>query len=382
MSIRPTAATLPVPGPVRLRSGESLPSVDVAYETYGELNDAADNAVLVFHALTGSQHAAGRSREAPPGVERWTDEMQAGWWDAFIRPGGPIDTNELFVVCANVLGGCYGSTGPSSIDPRTGVRYGRSFPEVTFSDMVDVQTRLLDHLGIRRLRAAIGGSVGGFMAMSLATRYPERVDTVIPIASGLGVTELQTLHNFEQIAAIVTDPGFADGDYYGGAGPVDGLRLARMIGHKTFVSLDALAERARSEVRADDGPSGYGLTNNLESYMWHQGSKFVERFDANSYLRIMRAWQTVDLCAEAGVGSFDELFEGTSDQRYMVFSIDSDVCFYPEEQRRLAAAVRAAGMAVRHITVHSEKGHDSFLLEPELFAPHLRDTLLSGWHGR
>jgi homoserine O-acetyltransferase len=217
------------------------------------------------------------------------------------------------------------------------------------------------------------------MGISLATRYPDLVDIVIPIASGLEVTELQTLHNFEQITAIVADPGFHGGDYYASHGPRDGLRLARMIGHKTFVSLDALADRARAEVESDDGPDGYDLTNNLESYMWHQGTRFVDRFDANSYLRIMEAWQTVDLLAEAGVDSFDDLFARGGSQRYMVFSIDSDVCFYPQEQRRLSATLKAAGVRHRHITVHSDKGHDSFLLEPELFAPHLRDTLLNPW---
>jgi homoserine O-acetyltransferase len=368
-----------VEDPVELRSGGRLSSVDVAYETYGTLNGDRDNAVLLFHALTGSQHAAGILDTVPSAGDRWTDEMRVGWWDDFIGPGRALDTDHLFVICANYLGGCYGSTGPSSIDPSTGSPYGSWFPSVSFADMVDAQVRLLGHLGIARLRATIGGSVGGFMAISLATRYPDLVEYVVPVAAGLQVTELQTLHNFEQITAIVTDPHFAGGDYYDGPAPIDGLRLARMIGHKTFVSLDALAERARSEVDADDGPMAYALSNNLESYMWHQGTKFVDRFDANSYLRIMRAWQTFDLLDEAGAGSHDELFAHSRDQRYMVFSIDSDVCFYPQEQRTLAAALKSAGVAHRHITVHSDKGHDSFLLEPELFTPHLRDTLLNPW---
>jgi len=365
--------------PFVLRTGGRLPVVDVAYETHGVLNEAKDNAVLLFHALTGSQHAAGLLEDLPAAGGRWTDEMQVGWWDGFIGPGLALDTDELFVICANYLGGCYGSTGPSSVDPLTGQAYGSTFPSVTFADMVDAQVELVRDFGIERLRAVIGGSVGGFMAISLATRYPELVEFVIPIAAGLVVTELQTLHNFEQITAIVTDPDFAGGDYYGSNPPTDGLRLARMIGHKTFVSLDALAERARSEVDANDGPAAYPLTNNLESYMWHQGEKFVDRFDANSYLRIMQAWQTFDLVAEAGVSSFDELFSGSADQRYMVFSIDSDVCFYPQEQRTMSAVLKASNVPHRHITVHSEKGHDAFLLEPELFAPHLRDTLLNPW---
>jgi homoserine O-acetyltransferase len=365
--------------PVTLRGGGTLGSIDVAYETYGTLDDRRDNAVLLFHALTGSQHASGVTTSVPEAGGRWTDEMHLGWWDDFIGPGKALDTDELFVICANYLGGCYGSTGPASIDPATGEPYGSAFPAVTFADMVDVQVELVRHLGIDRLRAVVGGSVGGFMALSLATRYPDMVEFVIPIASGLRVTELQTLHNFEQITAIAGDPRFDGGDYYDGMPPTDGLALARMIGHKTFVSLDALAERARSEVADDDGPGSYRMTSNLESYMWHQGTKFVERFDANSYLTIMKAWQTFDLLDDAGAASFDELFSRSGEHRYMVFSIDSDVCFYPEEQRLLVDVVKQAGVPVRRITVHSDKGHDSFLLEPELFAPQLRDTLLNPW---
>ena len=365
--------------PFVLRSGASLSTVDVAFETYGELNEERDNAVLVFHALTGSQHAAGFTPSVEAAGSRWTEEAQKGWWDSFIGSGRAIDTDELFVVCANYLGGCYGSTGPASLNPATGKPYGGSFPAVSFADMVDAQIALLDELGIYRLRAAIGASVGGVLAMSLSTRYPDRVEVVIPIAAGLEVTELQILHNFEQIAAIVADPNFRGGDYYDDGPPIDGLRIARMIGHKTFVSLTALAERARSEVALDDGPSGYALANSLESYMWHQGERFIDRFDANSYLRLMQAWQTHDLRAEGGADTFEELFDRSGDQRYMVFSIDSDVCFYPEEQRRISRVLKRVGIEHRHITVHSDKGHDSFLLEPSLFAPHLRDTLLNPW---
>lgn len=363
----------------QLRGGGSLAHVDVAYETYGSLNRAGDNGVLVFHALTGSQHAQGTRPSLEDAGGRWTDEMTQGWWEGFIGPGLGLDTDELFVICANYLGGCYGSTGPASIDPSTGRPYGSTFPAVKYADMVDVQVRLLDHLGVTRLRAAIGGSVGGFMAISLATRYPDMVDIVVPIASGLQVTELQTLHNFEQITAIVTDPAFAGGDYYDAVPPTNGLRLARMIGHKTFVSLDALAERARGDVDSTDGPAHYELSNTLESYMWHQGTKFVSRFDANSYLRILEAWQTVDLVGEAGAEHPADLFANSGDHRFMVFSIDSDVCFYPDEQRALSHVLKGSGVRHRHVTVHSDKGHDSFLVEPELFAPHLRDSLLNPW---
>jgi homoserine O-acetyltransferase len=366
--------------PFWLRSGESLDRVTVAYETYGELSAERDNAILVFHALTGSQHAAGINQAVPVVGDKWTEECQRGWWNDFVGPGRALDTDRFFVVCANYIGSCYGSTGPASIDPATGKPYGGSFPPVTFADMVDSQVRLLEHLGIEKLHAVVGGSTGGLMALSLATRYPDMVDIVIPIAAGVRVTALQKIHNFEQITAIENDPRFDDGDYYEGPAPDDGLMLARMIGHKTFVSLAAMEERARAEVvdRAE-GPGTYRISDALESYMWHQGRKFVARFDANSYLRIMEAWQRFDLAAEAGVEDVADLFVRCKHQHYMVFTIDSDVCFYPEEQSELALLLKEQDVPHRRITVHSDKGHDSFLLEPRLYTPHLVDTLTNPW---
>jgi homoserine O-acetyltransferase len=362
---------------MELRNGYRLAPVTIAYEQYGDLNEDRSNAVLVFHALTGSQHAAGINEEVPGVDGRWTRDIHNGWWDGFIGPGKALDTNKVAVICANYIGSCYGSTGPSTLDPTTGKRYGSTFPRIDLADVVDSQIALLDHLGIDRLHAVTGGSVGGLMALSLATRYPERVEVVIPIAAGLGVTALQRIHNFEQSLAIENDPMFNGGDYYNGPRPDRGLSLARMIGHKTFVSLHAMEERARSEVVDRDETGGYvQITNPLESYMWHQGASFVERFDANSYLHIMELWQTFDLLAQAGVESLDELLRRCRDQRFMVFSIDSDVCFYPDEQEELASALKQAGVPVRRITVHSDRGHDAFLVEPELFAPHLRDSLI------
>lgn len=359
-----------------LHSGEKLAPITIAYEVYGTLNEDRSNAVLVFHALTGSQHAAGVNNEVPDTDGRWTEDVHTGWWDSFIGPGKALDTDDLAVICANYIGSCYGSTGPASINPATGSAYGSAFPRIDLADVVDSQIALLDHLGIDRLHAVIGGSVGGLMALSLATRYPERVDVVIPIAAGLGVTALQRIHNFEQSLAIENDPLFEGGDYYGRPRPDRGLALARMIGHKTFVSLRAMEERARTEVVNRDETGGYvQITNPLESYMWHQGTKFVQRFDANSYLHIMELWQTFDLLAQAGMDDLNELLKRCRGQRFMVFSIDSDVCFYPDEQEELAVALKSAGVQVRRITVHSDRGHDAFLLEPGLFAPHLRDSL-------
>jgi len=362
--------------PFVLDCGAALPEVTLAYETYGELNADASNAILLFHALTGSQHAAGFNPEIPEIGDIWQAENHIGWWDGFVGPGKPVDTEKYFVICANYLGGCYGSTGPASVNPVTGRPYGSTFPNICFADMVDSQLELLNHLGVKKLHAVAAGSTGGVLALSLATRYPDMVDIVIPFASGVRTTALQRIHNYEQINAIQADPNFGGGDYYAGAGPKDGLALARMISHKTFVSLKDLRLRARDEVMdIDDGAGYYDLTHPLESYMRHQGEKFVKRFDANSYLRIMHAWQTYDLVAEAGLEDLSELFTACKHQRYMVFSIDSDVCFYPEEQQEMVRYLELADVPYRWITVHSDKGHDSFLLEPELYAPHLVATL-------
>ncbi len=362
--------------PVALRCGTTLRGVRIAYETYGELNAAKDNAVLLFHAMTGSQHSAGFNPAVEGVGDRWTDECRTGWWDEFIGPGRALDTRRIFVICANYIGGCYGSTGPSTVNPGTGRPFGAAFPRVGIADMVDVQMRLVDHLGIAKLRAVIGASIGGMMALSLATLHPDRVRLVAPIGSGLDVTPLQRILNFEQIFAIESDPAFQGGDYYGGLGPERGLAQARMIAHKTFVSLRDLMERARGEVVADDpAVSWYGIHHPLESYMLHQGRKFVGRFDANTYLRILDAWQRYDLRRDAGVRTWEELFARCGGQRYLIFSIDSDVAFYPEEQEIMTRVLKNAGVEHIRLTVHSEKGHDSFLLEPELYMPHLHYAL-------
>lgn len=364
--------------PFYLQSGEALSPAVLAYETYGKLNAKRNNAVLVFHALSGSQHAAG-SNPSVPGLEgRWTEEVHEGWWDAFIGPGRGLDTDAFFVICANYLGGCYGSTGPSSIDPRTGRPYGPRFPQLTMADIVDSQLALLDHLGIETLHAVVGASLGGLLALSLAARWPERVRTVIPFATGIRTTPLQRLHNLEQICAIEADPAFRGGEYYTGPRPDRGLALARMIGHKTFVSLEAMEERARAEVvRRDDSLAWYQLRSPLESYMLHQGRKFVRRFDANTYLRILDAWNRFDLVREAVASDLVALFHRCRNQDYLIFTIDSDACYFPEEQAYLAEVLKKAGVNATRITVHSDKGHDSFLLEAHLYRPFLRAALQS-----
>ena len=357
--------------PFYLDSGQSFESLTLAYETYGTLNAEADNAILVFHALTGSQHAAGINKSVPAAAPLWNDECILGWWDSFIGPGKALDTNRYFIICANYIGGCYGSTGPRSINPATGKSYGSQFPQITAWDVVHSQLSLLDHFGIHCLHAAIGSSLGGMLAILLATRQPQRVNKVIPIATGLKTTVLHRVYNFEQILAIRNDPKFKGGDYYESGAPKEGLLLARIISHKTFVSLGVMAKRARQEITVEQTDNlFYELSSTVESYMIHQGKKFAERFDANSYLRIMDMWQRFSLDAQQ-----PGLFEKCGHQKYLIFSIDSDVCFYPEEQKEIVQALEAAAMNVKHITVHSDKGHDSFLLEPDLYGPYIQFVL-------
>jgi homoserine O-acetyltransferase len=362
--------------PLQLCCGAHLDHFTLAYERYGEMNADRSNVILLFHAMTGSQHAAGIN-EFVPGLDgRWTDELHEGWWNAFIGPGKAVDTRKFCVICANYLGGCYGSTGPASINPETGSPWGPAFPVLRMRDIVDSQIRLLDHLGISKLHAVVGASVGGFLSHSLATRYPERVRIVISIGSGTETTMLQRIMNFEEITAIESDPNFRGGDYYSASAPENGLALARRIAHKTFISLEALSQRARDEVVSIAPPFGwYAMNSPVESYMLHQGKKFVRRFDANTYLRILDAWQWFDLLAESGASDFSDLFSRCRDQEFLVFSIDSDNAFNPHEQAKLVHCLKAAQVPVMWITVHSDKGHDSFLLEPKLYAPHLVQTL-------
>ncbi len=368
--------------PFAFSCGMSLPGITVAYETYGKLNARKTNAILLFHALSGSQHAAGVTKSVPDTDARWTEDCQTGWWDLFIGPGKAMDTNRYFIICANYLGGCYGSSGPASINPKTGKPYGGKFPAVSSSDVVRSQLAVLDHLGIKQLLAVIGASVGGLLAINLATMFPERVKIVMPIASGPRTTVLARLTLFEQVMAIENDSHFHGGDYYKGEAPEYGLALARMISHKTFVHLDAIERRARTDMNQPDGQlSWYRVKHNVESYMLHQGKKFVKRFDANTYLRICDMWLRYDPLFDAGVADYEQLFARSREagHHYLIFSIDSDFCFYPEEQAELIGYLERAGVSSMHITVHSEKGHDSFLLEPELYTPHLVYTLEGRW---
>ncbi|MFZ9960304.1 MAG: homoserine O-acetyltransferase MetX, partial [Candidatus Limnocylindrus sp.] len=343
--------------------GGVLPSVTIAYETYGKLNADRSNAILLFHALSGAQHAAGTNKSVPGTDDRWTEEMHTGWWDSFIGHGRALDTDKFFIICANYLGSCYGSTGPASTNPTTGKPYGSSFPRVTVHDIVRSQLPILKNYGIEKLHAVVGASLGGMCALDFAFHFPERVTNVIPIATGLRSHGLQQMHNLEQIIAITRDPAFGRGDYYGTTGPVHGLALARMISHKTFFYADAIEERAKvAIVQPETDIPWYRISSVLESYMLYQGQKFVRRFDANSYLRIIDAWQQFDLFKDAKTSGVHPLFSRCRDQQYLVFTIDSDCCFYPDYQSEICAELKKADVPHLRLTVHSEKGHDSFLL--------------------
>jgi len=359
-----------------LHDGQDFGPVTLAYETFGTLNEKRDNAVLVFHALSGSQHLAGMNPEVPGVGERWDVSCQTGWWQDFVGPDKAVNTDKFFVICVNYLGGCYGSTGPSSINPETGKPYGGDFPQVSFGDIVDSQLPLFDELGITKFHAAIGSSLGGMMVLNFATRYPEKVDRVIPVATGLESTTLTRVHNLEQILAIENDPNFCNGHYYDGPPPLRGLALARMISHKTFVSLHHMEARMTDKCEQEhDEFSWYKIRTPLESYILHQGRKFLRRFDANTYLQLISGWTNFNLAHDMGCADYDEVFSDCAHQEYLVFSIDSDCCFYPEEQEHLRDALKTAGIQSEYVSVSSDKGHDSFLLEPEFYTEPIKTML-------
>lgn len=363
----------------KVAQGAVISSPRIAFEQYGEMNEDRSNVILLFHALSGSHHAAGIN-EGIDGVSLFNEELRDGWWSDFIGPGKAIDTSRFCVLAPNYLGGCYGSTGPSSLDPATGHQYGSTFPRVTVGDQANFAAALLDHFGVAQLHAVIGPSVGGLCALTFANLFPNRVRKVVSVASSYKNTILNRLLLFEQILAIENDPHFNGGDYYQATPPHLGLALARMISHKTFVHIDAFERRAKREIVPEkEMLSWYGVTDPFQSYMLHQGKKFTQRFDANTYLRIADMWSSYRALTEAGAEDAAALFAPSkkAGHQFLVFSIDSDFCFYPEEQAELVADLEKAEIPVTHLTVHSDKGHDSFLLEPDLYTPQLKFHLES-----
>ena len=335
-----------------LDCGVTLTNVDVAYETYGELNKARTNAILVLHAFSGDAHAAGISKESG----------QPGWWSSMIGPGLGFDTERYFVICANVLGGCRGTTGPGSFDPETGERYGMRFPVITISDMVRLQKMLIDHLGIDRLLAVSGGSMGGMQALEWAVAYPNSVAAAIPIAATARHSAQQIAFNEVARQAIMADPDWNEGNYYDGKPPGRGLAVARMVGHITYMSDASMRQKFGRRLRDKDA-FGYDFSVDfeVESYLRYRGSQFVNRFDANSYLYITKAMDYFDLSAARG-GSLAAALDRTR-ARFLVLSFTSDWLYPTYQSLEMVGALRSRNVDVAFCELPSTYGHDAFLVE-------------------
>ena len=350
-----------LPGPLRLDGGTLLSPVEIAYETYGTLDADGGNAILICHALTMDQYVAStHPRTGKP-----------GWWTRLVGPGKPIDPARDFVICSNVIGSCMGSSGPASINPATGRPWGMAFPVITIRDMVRAQAMLLDHLGVARLKAVVGGSMGGMQALSWAATFPDRVAAAVVIAS----TARHSAQNiaFHEVGrqAIMADPKWRGGDYYDGDPPAAGLAVARMAAHITYLSEAGLTEKFGRRLQArpgkQDGAKSFGFDADfqVESYLRHQGLAFVDRFDANSYLYITRALDYFDLAEEHG-GLLANAFRGPA-TRFCLVSFDTDWLYPTQESRNIVAALNAAGAPVSFVELSSPYGHDAFLLDaPEM----------------
>ncbi|MEE3158248.1 MAG: homoserine O-acetyltransferase [Pseudomonadota bacterium] len=339
--------------PLSLACGRALPSYELVYETYGELNASASNAVLICHALSGHHHAAGYHS---------MDERKPGWWDNCIGPGKAIDTNRFFVVSLNNLGGCHGSTGPSSINPETGSSYGASFPVLTVEDWVNSQARLADVLGITQWAAVVGGSLGGMQALQWAISYPERIRHCVAIATAPKLSAQNIAFNEVARQAIITDPDFHNGDYAAfGVIPKRGLMLARMVGHITYLSDDSMGAKFGRELRADR--LNYDFTSvefEVESYLRYQGQEFSGRFDANTYLLMTKALDYFDPAGAHG-GDLARTLANIK-ARCLVMSFTTDWRFSPARSRELVDALLAARKDVSYLEIEAAQGHDAFLL--------------------
>ena len=336
--------------PLELELGGRLASVTVAYETYGQLNAVRSNAILLCHAISGDSHVARHDEQDDP-----------GWWDILVGPGKPVDTNRFFVICPNLLGGCRGTTGPGSTDPATGKPYGRDFPTVTIGDMVEVQRRLVDHLGIGQLLAVVGGSLGGHQALTWAARFPERVQAVVPVATSPRLNSQALAFDVVGRNAIRRDPHYHGGQYYSEKHtPEVGLAIARMIGHITYLSQEAMTKKFDADrLRPRNVPTDFEKIFSVGSYLGLQGDRFVERFDANTYITLSMAMDLFDL------GSTPEELAKTFRRapcRWLVISFSSDWLFPPDQSREIVNALIASRIPVSYCNVQSACGHDAFLL--------------------
>jgi homoserine O-acetyltransferase/O-succinyltransferase len=348
--------------PIKLRSGAELPSFELAYETYGELNAARSNAVLVCHALNASHHVAGFYQEDPNNV---------GWWDNLVGPGKPLDTRRFFVVGNNYLGSCFGSTGPASVNRATGKPWGADFPVVTVEDWVEAQRRLADHLGIERFAAVIGGSLGAMQALQWTLSYPERIRHALVIAAAAKLTPQNIAFNEVARQAIMTDPDFHGGHYYDkGVVPVRGLRIARMIGHITYLSGESMMEKFGRLLRRGAPGFDFDIDFEIESYLRYQGDKFSSYFDANTYLRITKALDYYDPAADYG-GSLTAAL-ARAQAAFLVVSFNSDWRFPPARSRDIVRALLDNRRIVSYLEIDAPGGHDAFLLDDQRYHAALR----------
>ncbi len=341
--------------PIRLESGEELSPITVAYETYGRLNGKKNNAILVMHALTGDAHAAGYHSE---------QDRKPGWWNDMIGPGKAFDTDKYFIIASNILGGCQGTTGPSSINPKTGKAYGIDFPVITIEDTVKVQKELVDFLGVKKLLSVAGGSMGGMQGMLWATMYPEMVDSAILIATTSKLTAQGIAFNAVGRNAIISDPDWQNGDYYDKENKPDrGLSIARMVGHITYLCEEAMHKKFGRKLQNKTTPDfSMDIDFQVESYLQHQGEVFVDRFDANSYLYITKAVDYFDLGKK--YGSLEDAFRRTN-AKFLIMSFTSDWLFPTSQSKEMVNALLRTGKDVSFCEIESPCGHDAFLLEFE-----------------
>ena len=352
-----TPEKIPFEQPLVLQNGQTLPRFDLMVETYGTLNADKSNAVLICHALSGNHHVAGKHS---------AEDKYAGWWDNMVGPGKPIDTERFFVVGLNNLGGCDGSTGPLSENPETGHEYGADFPVVTVKDWVKSQSMLADYLGIQKWAAIVGGSLGGMQALQWTISLPERVAHALVIASAPKLSTQNIAFNDVARQAILTDPDFHEGNYRSHhTVPSRGLRIARMMGHITYLAEDGLGKKFGRDLKSDGYQYGYGVEFEVESYLRYQGDKFVGRFDANTYLLMTKALDYFDPAADYG-HNLTRAVENVQ-AKFFVASFSTDWRFSPQRSHELVKALIAAQKSVQYIEVKSNHGHDAFLMEDEAY---------------
>lgn len=350
-----------------LESGECLGPITIAYETYGALNKDKTNAVLVLHALSGDAHAAGRHHP---------EDKSSGWWDDMIGPEKALDTNKYFVICSNVIGGCQGSTGPASANPKTSKPYALNFPIITIGDMVQAQKHLVDHLGITKLLSVVGGSMGGMQALQWVASYPENIASAIPIATTLKHSPQQIAFDEVGRQAIMADPNWLGGDYYGKANPERGLSVARMIGHITYMSDKSMEEKFSRRLKDKDPSVKFATDFEVEGYLRYRGDSFVKRFDANSYLYITKALDYFDLSGDKLISKNKAV-----DVRFLVITFKSDWLYPAYQMQEIARQLKIKGVDATYCEVNSTYGHDAFLIEIEEQTHLIKHFLNKTFHG-